>query len=262
MRKKPKESTRPGRKRKGDLTAAERAEAAMIRGFREAKHWTHEQLARRLGLDGATAIYAWERAAYGPAPGTYIKLANLAVGVEWKYTERFLSKAGVDLLTLEQIADKLPKGRELPTDSNVEIYSLREPREAALSFPRSLVANEASTRFVRLRESFSERIRQGDIFLIDTSETDLRNLGKGSFVAISCGRDTDPDFGFLSEQDATVGEIPVFYLMLTRPDGGDFFLGTSTGSRPPDLIRENLVLGRVVAWIISARKSHAEKRKK
>src|SRR5216684_8863561 len=253
MGKKSKESTpRPGRKRKGAPTAAERAEAATIRGFREAKNWTQEQLAKRLGLDGATAIYAWERAAYGPSPGTCIRLANLAVGVEWKYTEYFLSKAGVDLLTLEQIADKLPKGRALPSDANVEIYSLREPKEM-LPFPRSLIPNEASTRFVRLRESFSDRIRQGDILLIDTLETDLRKLGEQSLVAISSGKDTDPDFGFLNEQNATVDEIPVFHFMLTRPDGGDFFLGSSTGSRPPDLIRENLVLGRVVAWIISAR---------
>ncbi len=243
-------------------TAAEKAErAAMIKGFRETKRWTREVLAERLGLDGVTAVYAWERAAYEPSAETYVRLANWSTGAEWKYMEWFLSRAGLDLRTLEQVADMLPKGRALPSDENIAIYSLQEPREV-LSFPRALIANEASTRFVRLRESFRKRLRQGDMLLIDTLETDPRDLGEDCFVAVNSGKDNDPEFGFLSEQNASVGEIPVSHFMLKRLDGGDLFLGSSTGSRPPDLIRENIVLGRVVAWSISTREPRTQRRKK
>src|SRR5260370_22788597 len=100
------------------------------------------------------------------------------------------------------------------------------------------------------------------MLLIDPLETDPRDLGEDCFVAVNSGKDNDPEFGFLSEQNGSVGEIPVSHFMLKRLDGGDLFLGSSTGSRPPELIRENIVLGRVVAWSISTREPRTQRRKK
>lgn len=267
--------------------------AAMIKEFREAAALTRKQLAAILGLDGVTAIYAWERGAYEPSAEVYVKLAVSGSRLEWKYTEWFLARAGLDDRTLEQMADRL---RPMPPGF-VGVRSLGDELEE-VPFPKSLLGNWGSTRFTRVHQDDETRLRPGDILLIDTSETALRKLEEGSLVAVSS---VSTDYtgseprksrfrliGFLQKQNADAGGFSGFHFMLeiggahqfveqapSRPRAADIpnapelhrraatvFLGSSVGDTE-DLLHEDLtVLGRVVAWISSGMEPRHEQEHK
>jgi DNA-binding XRE family transcriptional regulator len=261
---------------RGAKTARDPQNAAVIKEFRAAAALSREKLAARLGV-GVTAVYAWERGAYEPSAEIYNKLAVMGSGIEWRFTEHFLSRAGLDERTIEHMAGQI---RAMPPGF-VEIRCLEDESEK-LQFPKSLLGNRELTRFIRVHQDDLTPVRPGDILLIDTADTALRKLDDGSFVAVS-SVSTDRKsrlrlIGFLQKQNADTRGGSGFHFLLEiggahkvvklppRPATdidipnvpelhrrvATAFLGFSVGDTE-ELAHEGLtVLGRVVAWIAAS----------
>ncbi len=249
-----------------DLELAERVKRLRNQLSLKRKGLTQETFAKLLGVK-QSAVSAWEQGTPPPKEGNYVRLGNAALSYEdilW-----FWQRGGVDVKVFERAADKALKTRSLPVESLpvtslLHVKSLLEVGgEEDLPFPASLIPNPLSTRFVRVPEPFASNefppnFKQGDILLIDTSETDLRKIGGGALVAMDFQQGKKPldadesryalSVGLLEKQDATIGEVSTQHFMLRRPVGVAF-IGSSVDSRPVEPIREHLVLGRVIAWI-------------
>jgi len=228
------------------------------------KGLTQESFAKVLGVK-QSAVSAWEQGVPPPSEQNYVRLGNAALSYEdilW-----FWRRAGLDVKVFERVADEALKSRSvpesLPSASLLRIKSLLEVGGEDLPFPASLIPNPLSTRFVRLPEPFASGefphdFKQGDILLVDTSETDLREIDGGALVAMDFQQGKRPldadesryalSVGFLEKQDASVGDVSTLHFMLRRPIGVDF-IGSSVDSRPIEPVRERLVLGRVIAWV-------------
>jgi DNA-binding XRE family transcriptional regulator len=229
-----------GSKRRGDISPSFKKKGSRIKDFYIRKGFTREHLADLLGVH-VTAIYSWERGEYEPKPDTCIRLANLADGSEWEYAKDFLSWAGVELKTMEQIADNLSAERTTSSAVNVFIPSLELDTEQ-MQFPAALIDNPASTRFLFVPYLDEGIFKKGDIVLIDTLVTDIRKIADLEMIAVSVGDNKKAPFslviGRLAKQVSGTGEI----YMLAREGAKSLFLADKERAYLP-------LLGRVVAWI-------------
>jgi transcriptional regulator with XRE-family HTH domain len=222
--------------------------AARIKAFRVDRGWSHAELAKILGLTGPNAIYSWENRQYDPSPETFLKLANLA-GSSWEYTKDFLRFAGVKVETLEQVGDRLRGERTFSAEENVFINALEKSAEA-LPFNAWMIANQASTRFLRLDGEDVHPFEVGDIVLVDPTETDLRKLNEDDFIAYSV--EGHHHIGFLTKSNAHPNETR--FLLRRTATHRNIYMGDSMGSGPVKGIHGQSVLGRIVGWI---RQPHA-----
>lgn len=229
---------------------------------------TQEGFAKLLGVK-QSAVSAWEQGRPAPTGINYARLGNAALSYEdilW-----FWHRAGLDVKVFERAADDRLKGFSISGDL-VEIRSLQEAEAEKLGLPESMVANRRlSTRYLRVPNEIYPGeflpFRPGDTLLIDTSETDLRGFDELSLVALDVTQGKAPIgnlpsgllIGWLEKQDATIGSIPTFHFHLRTASSKTFFMGSSTGSRALEPIREHQVLGRVTGWIADPKRQGGKK---
>lgn len=146
-------------------------------------------LAEKLGVD-QSLISAWERGGRRgrrPSSGLLLKFAAFPT---LDHDDRLwlIGKAGMDPDTIEFSAAGFLKQSSEPTKpgETVPIKPMRklEGEGPDLRFPKRVVPNWVTTKYITLRDNFMQPIhKSGDILLIDESQNDPWKLDEGACLA-------------------------------------------------------------------------------
>ena len=234
-----------------------------FRAIRErmGSQWTQEVMARKLGVL-QPVISAWEKGRAKPSARMCMKYANLPLDksdIRWLF-----ERAGAVSETIEQLADHVLQKRAEPAavGETIRVPPLASAEAAGrhLIFPTWLAPHPLATRYLRVEGDFDKpELRDGDVFLIDSSDTDVRTMSEGSFLAASFPqkqKEKSPiSFGWLQKKEVEHDGFPVthFYLRsLGFLQGAPLMLGFAVAEKPmTDMLPGHgaRVLGRVIAWI-------------
>lgn len=206
--------------------------------------------------------------------GKYALERNLKNHAEW-----FLKRAGISGSLLDILADERIRRRPESAAEFMPIAALDPKDKSTIPFPARFLNAPASTRFLRVPPTSSERFKIGeqefgggrpvnqyepaDILLIDPLQTDLREIDDGKVVAFRAqkGNNSELCVGTLSKD--ILGSAVRYYWLNIAPHAV-IRIGLSAATRPSDkgapltlISPESAVLGRVLVWI-----SHKESDKK
>jgi transcriptional regulator with XRE-family HTH domain len=220
--------------------------AQRVTALRESLGINQAKFAKALGVTHPL-VSQCESGDREPSTDMLIRLGKVAVNSgSYDDAKWFWEKAGLDMKTLDAFVDQHAKDHYAAAPEFVTVEPLEEGGET-ISFSARMLDHRASTRCVRLGHS-EPPFGRGDIILIDTHVTDLREAADGDIFAIQHGKAASSAFslsiGVLVKKQ--VSAEPVFHFVIERPHG-DLLIGSSRGDGDTEIVIP--VVGKVVAWM-------------
>jgi transcriptional regulator with XRE-family HTH domain len=233
-----------------------------------------KELRRQMGVNQAefggffgvdqSIVSKWEKGSELPGSKQLIRLGNFAR--ERSDKELFWESAALDLDAFDQLADWRAKVRRtLGNIANDNIYvPLLETTSGGVPFPAGLIPASArlSVRSHRLRssgKSFSignlvydqpDWPTAGDVLLLDTNTTDLRNIPDHEFIAVRIQAANGKSFHDYAGTLLKVREAEHTQYRLWK-QSDSIYLGLSLDGHGPIKLPglDSRVLGSVLAWV-------------